>query len=48
MPVTKSELSYQSSDDECNPIQNFDSCDDFEIMLFERDFTSIDQIEKKL
>ena len=35
-----------SSEEECNLIQNFDSCDEFEIMAVEEDFTSIAEIEK--
>ena len=35
-----------SLEEECNLIQNFDSCDEFEIMAVEEDFTSITKIEK--
>ena len=35
-----------SSEEECNLIQTFDSCDEFEIMTVEEDFTSITNIEK--
>ena len=35
-----------TSEDECNLIQTFDSCDDFEILAVEEDFTSIVNIEK--
>ena len=35
-----------SSEEECNLIQTFDSCDDFEILTVEEDFTSIANIEK--
>ena len=35
-----------SSEEECNFIQTFDSCDEFEIMTVEEDFTSISDIEK--
>ena len=33
-------------EEECNLIQNFDSCDEFEIMAVEEDLTSIAEIEK--
>ena len=35
-----------SSEEECNLIKNFDSCNEFEIMAVEEDFTSIAEIEK--
>ena len=35
-----------SSEEECNLIQNFDSCDEFEIMALEEDFTSIENVRK--
>ena len=35
-----------NSEEECNLKQNFDSCDEFEIMAVEEDFTSIAKIEK--
>ena len=35
-----------SSEAECNLIQNFDSCDEFEIMALEEDFTSIENVRK--
>ena len=35
-----------SLEEECNLIQNFDSCDELEIMAVEEDFTSIAEIEK--
>ena len=35
-----------SSEEECKLIQTFDSCDEFEIMTVEEDFTSISNIEK--
>ena len=35
-----------SSEEECNLIQNFDFCDEFEIMALEEDFTSIENVRK--
>ena len=35
-----------SSEEECNLIQTFDSCDNFEIMAVEEDLTSVENIEK--
>ena len=35
-----------SAEEECNFIQTFDSCDEFEILTVEEDFTSISNIEK--
>ena len=34
-----------SSDEECNLIRCFDSCNDFEIMVIEKDEISVEQIE---
>ena len=34
-----------SSDEECNLMRCFDSCDDFEIMVVEKDEMSVEQIE---
>ena len=35
-----------SSDEECNLIQSFDSCDEFEIMAVELNTTSIEQVDE--
>ena len=35
-----------SSDEECNLIQSFDSCDEFEIMSFEQNTTSIEEVNE--
>ena len=35
-----------SSDEECNLIQSFDSCDEFEIMAIEPETSSMDQIDE--
>ena len=40
------ENSTSSEDEECNVIQSFDSCDDFEFLSIKYDFISIAQIEK--
>ena len=35
-----------SSDEECNLIQSFDSCDEFEIMAIESELSSLEQIDE--
>ena len=35
-----------SSDEECNSIQSFDSCDEFEIMAEESEISSMEQIDE--
>ena len=35
-----------SSDEECNLIHSFDSCDDFEIMAIESDISSMEQLDE--
>ena len=48
MPVTtnkRSDGSRTSTDKESKVIQKFDSCDEFEIMPIETDYTSVEQIK---
>ena len=44
--VNEVAIEDSSSEEECNLIQRFDSCDEFEIMAVEEDLTSIAEIEK--